>query len=88
MVDVDVSGMKTATVFVCSLHRFHRHLDLCGMFDRCLCRTIVVFMCLGVKAKLHHRIFRGNVECTSLTTSTDLFDLGLAFRRGFSAFFQ
>ena len=29
-----------AVGFVCS-HRFHRHIDLCGMFERPLCRKIV-----------------------------------------------
>ena len=27
-------------------------------------------MRLGLKAKSHHMTFRGNVECTSLTTSS------------------
>ena len=40
-----------AVVFVCS-HRLHRHLDLCGMFDRPLCRKIVAMYVLRRKGKI------------------------------------
>ena len=40
-----------AVVFVCS-HRFYRHLDLCGMFDRHLCRKIVAMYVLRRKGKI------------------------------------
>ena len=40
-----------AVVFVCS-HRFHRHLDLCGTFDRPLCRKIVAMYVLRRKGKI------------------------------------
>ena len=39
-----------AVVLVCS-HRFHRHLDLCGMFDRPLCHKIVGMYVLRRKGK-------------------------------------
>ena len=40
-----------AVVFVCR-HRFHRHLDLCGMFDKPLCRKIVAMYVLRRKGKI------------------------------------
>ena len=33
-------------------HRFHRHLDLCGMFDRPLSRKIVAMYVLRRKGKI------------------------------------
>ena len=77
-----------AFVFDCS-HRFHRYLDLCGMFDRSLCRTIVAMYVLRRKGKIATHL-HFVVECTSLTTSIEaslVFDLGFAVRRGYSAFF-
>jgi hypothetical protein len=40
-----------AVGFVCS-HRFHRHIDLCGMFERPLCRKIVSIYVLRHKGKI------------------------------------
>jgi len=40
-----------AVVFVCN-HRFHRHLDLRGMFDRPLCRKIFAMYVLRRKGNI------------------------------------
>ena len=48
-----------AVVVVCS-HGFQRHLDLCDMFDRPLCRKIVAVHVLRRKGKIA-AIFRCNV---------------------------
>ena len=77
----------SAVVFVCS-HRFHCHFDL-YLINLCVVKSLRC-MCFGVKAKSQHTIFRCNVEFTSLTTSIEssiVFDLGLAVRRGYTAFF-
>ena len=42
---------SVVVVFICS-HRFHRHLDLCGMFDRPLCCKIVTMYVLRCKGKI------------------------------------
>ena len=49
---------------------FHRHLDLCGMFDRHLCRKVVATYMLKRKGKIatHDVPLQCNVESTSLTT--------------------
>ena len=47
----DVSGSVADVVFVFS-HRYHRHLDLCGMFGRPLCRIIVAMHLLRRKGKI------------------------------------
>ena len=49
------AGSVVGVVFAFT-HCFHRHLDLCGMFDRPLCRKVVATYML-----MH-------VESTSLTT--------------------
>ena len=40
-----------AVVFVCN-HRFHPQLDICGMFDRPLCRKIVVMYVLRRRGQI------------------------------------
>ena len=62
----DISGSSVADVVFAFTRCFHRHLDLCGMFDRPLCRKVVATYVLRRKGKM---TFRCNVESTSLTTS-------------------
>ena len=54
-------------VFVCS-HRFHRHLDLRGKFDRPLCRKIGAMYVLRRNGKIAAHDISLHVECTALIT--------------------
>ena len=88
-----IPGSSVADVVFAFTRCFHRHLDLCGMFDRPLCRKIIATYMLRRKRKIATHDIPFNVESTSLTTT--VFDLDFAVghsvsasvRRGYLAFF-